>query len=100
MKKLSILISLTAVTVASPALANHIGYLDVPFPNRGACEAQTNALSNEDGWLLDAFPDIFSSEGEVRSFLNRAFTCEPNDGQFYIKDHRLEVLGSEWFQRR
>lgn len=43
-----------------------------------------------------------STTGELRSFLNRAFTCELNegDGQWYIKDHRLEVLGSEWFQRR
>ena len=100
MRKLSILIGVAAVAAASPAFAHHVDYLDVPFPTRGACEAQTNALSNDDDWLLDAFPDIFSSEGEVRSFLNRAFTCELTDGQYYITDHRLEVLGSDWFQRR
>jgi hypothetical protein len=91
-----------ALVIASPAAAHHTDYLDTPFADRGACEAQRAALSNDDDWLLDAFPQLFSSEGEVRSFLNRAFTCElhETDGQTYITDHRLEVLGSEWFQRR
>lgn len=91
-----------ALVIASPAAANHTSYLNTPFADRGDCEAQRAALSNDDDWLLDAFPLLFSSEGEVRSFLNRAFTCETkaSDGQWYITDHRAEVLGSEWFQRR
>ena len=100
MNKLNILMAIAAAAVASPAFADHVNYLDVPFPTRGACEAKTNALSNGDDWLLEAFPGLFSSEGEVRSFLNRAFTCEPTDGSYYITDHRVEVLGSDWFQRR
>jgi hypothetical protein len=88
--------------IAGPAVANHIEHLNDPFATRGACEAKTSALSNEDDWLLDAFPDVFSSEGEVRSFLNKAFTCDLNgsDGNFYITDHRQEVLDSDWFQQR
>ncbi|MFL6762458.1 MAG: hypothetical protein ACJ8FN_07095 [Sphingomicrobium sp.] len=102
MKKLITLAAVAAVTFATGAVAHHAENLDVPFPTRGGCEAENSALSNEDGWLLDAFPSLFSSEGEVRSFLNRAFTCERNqsDGNFYITDHRVEVLGSDWFQRR
>jgi hypothetical protein len=102
MAKFRILVAVGAVMTATPAVANHTSYTDTPFATRGACEAQRAALSNDDDWLLDAFPQLFSSEGEVRSFLNRAFTCElhESDGQTYITDHRLEVLGSEWFQRR
>ena len=105
MNKSTILIAAAAVaalSLPSAAIADHAGHLNTPFPTRGGCEAETSALSNNDDWLLDAFPDLFSSEGEVRSFLNKAFTCERNqsDGNFYITDHRQEVLGSDWFQRR
>jgi histidinol-phosphate/aromatic aminotransferase/cobyric acid decarboxylase-like protein len=102
MKYFPVLMLAGTLAVASPAVANHIGHLDTPFPTRGGCEAETSALSNDDDWLLDAFPDVFSSEGEVRSFLNKAFTCEINqsDGNFYITDHRVEVLNSEWFAQR
>jgi len=99
MKKL--LIAVAAVAMASPAAADHVFHLDIPFASRGACEAERNSLSNDDDFLLDAFPDVFSSAGEVRSFLSRAFTCEVRpDGQWYITDHRVEVLDSDWFQRR
>jgi hypothetical protein len=102
MKKLSMIAAFGALAIASPAAADHALHLDDPFASRGACEAERNELSNGDGWLLDAFPQLFSSEGEVRSFLNRAFKCElqQSDGQFYITDHRVEVLGSDWFQQR
>ena len=101
MKRLSILAGVAAVVLASPASADHIFHLDIPFASHGACEAERNALSNEDDFLLDAFPDLFSSPGEVRSFLTRAFTCEVrSDGQWYITDHRVEVLDSDWFARR
>jgi hypothetical protein len=88
------------LVIVSPAAANHIEYLNVPFESRGTCEAQRAALSNDDDFLLDAFPQLFSSEGEVRSFLNRAFTCEQRGDGWYITDHRSEVIASEWFQRR
>jgi hypothetical protein len=102
MKLFPILTLAGGFMAASPAIAHHPEHTNIPFPTRGACEAETQELSNSDDWLLDAFPDIFSSAGEVRSFLNRAFTCERNasDGQFYITDHRLEVLDSEWLKRR
>jgi len=101
MKNVRFLLLAGAVAVASPAFANHIEHLDEPFSTRGACEAETQQLSNGDDWLIDVFPDVFSSEGEVRSFLNRAFTCDRHsDGQYYITDHRQEVLDSDWFAQR
>jgi hypothetical protein len=102
MKKLLISLAATAtVAITSPAAADHVLHLNDPFASRGACEVERNALSNGDDWLLDAFPSVFSSEGEVRSFLNRAFPCElRGDGNWYITDHRSEVLGSDWFERR
>ncbi len=89
-----------AIVVVSPAAANHIDYLNTPFPNRGTCEAQRASLSNDDDFLLEVFPQLFSSEGEVRSFLNRAFKCEQRGSDWYITDHRIEVLDSAWFRRR
>lgn len=101
MRELAVMLVGPMLLVASPALAHHPEHTNIPFATRGQCEAETQSLSNSDDWLLDAFPDFFSSEGEVRSFLNRAFTCERrSDGSFYITDHRLEVIDSEWFQRR
>jgi hypothetical protein len=102
MKKLQISLAVVALSAAAPALAHHVEYLDVPFDSRGACEAQMASLSNEDDFLIDQFPDLFSSEGEVRSFLNMAFKCEQNrgDGAWYITDYRSEVLASDWFTRR
>ena len=92
--------ALSAVLMANQAAAHHIEYLETPFATRGACESQRAALSNDDDFLLEAFPELFSSGGEVRSFLNRAFTCEKRDGSWYITDHRAEVMASDWFQRR
>jgi hypothetical protein len=102
MTKFIIAAAAGAFILASPASANHAFHLDDPFASRGACEVERNALSNDDDWLIDAFPQLFSSEGEVRSFLNKAFPCElrQSDSQWYITDHRLEVLESPWFQRR
>lgn len=102
MKQLAIL-ALAATAVASPAAASHVFNLDTPFASRGACESEVASLSKDDqDQLLDNFPQFFSTTGEVSSFLTRAFSCELNgsDGQWYIGDHRLEVLQSDWFQRR
>jgi hypothetical protein len=102
MKKLAIMTAVGALALASPAIAHHAEHLDDAFATRGACEVEKNQLSNDDDWLIDAFPDLFSSEGEVRSFLNRAFPCEINasDGKWHMVDDRLEVLNSDWFARR
>ncbi|WP_156029770.1 hypothetical protein [Sphingomonas sp. URHD0057] len=101
MTKFLIAAAAEAFILTSPAHANHVLHLDDPFASRGACEVERNALSNDDDFLIDLFPDLFSSEGEVRSFLNRAFPCELRaDGNWYITDHRVEVLGSDWFARR
>lgn len=96
-------LAIGALVVASPAAADHIFHLAIPYSSRGACEAEVAALSNDDrDSLLDRFPQFFSSTGEVASFLTRAFTCERNgsDGQWYIEDNRQQVINSEWFQRR
>ena len=94
-------IAFGALLIAAPAAANHVFHLEDPFASRGACEAERQQLSNDDDFLIDVFPDLFSSEGEVRSFLNRAFPCElRDDGNWYITDHRIEVLDSDWFKRR
>ena len=102
MKNVRFLLLVGAVAVASPAVGNHILNADTPYPTRGACESASAQLSAEDRyWLGDAFPEVFSSDGEVESFLTKAFTCERHsDGQYYITDHRQEVLDSQWFARR
>jgi hypothetical protein len=96
-------IAVGALVIASPAPANHILNLDTPYPSRGACESESAQFSNDDAEsLVERFPQFFSGIGEVKSFLTRAFTCDldESDGQWYIHDHRQEVLDSEWFQRR
>ena len=101
MRKFLFPIALGAILIAAPAAGNHVFHLEDPFPSRGACEVERQQLSNDDDFLIDVFPDLFSSEGEVRSFLNRAFPCElREDGNWYITDQRLEVLDSDWFKRR
>lgn len=96
-------LALLAAAFASPASASHIFNLDTPYPSRGACESAVAAFGNADrDRLLESFPNFFSSEGEVASFLTRAFPCEldPSDGQWYIGDYRAAVIRSDWFQRR
>ena len=101
MKKALATLALAMVVVASPAAANHI-FNSGPYPSRGVCEAESATLSHDDQQsLLVRCPELFSSPGEVSSFLARAFTCDlESDGEWYITDHRQEVLESEWFQRR
>jgi hypothetical protein len=40
--------------------------------------------------------------GVARSFMTRAFSCEQDAevGNWYLTDHRLEVINSDWFDRR
>src|SRR5256885_11286614 len=100
MTKLTILAGLAAIAIATPAIAHDTA---TGFPTRGACEAASAGMSNdEQNWLLETFPDVFASKGEVSSFLTRAWTCDRNasDGQYYIVDHRADVLSSDWFLRR
>jgi hypothetical protein len=100
MKQLSILMGLTAITVASSAAAHDTA---IAYPSRGACESASAHMSNaEQDWLLETFPELFDSPGEASSFLTRAWTCDrnPSDNQFYITDHIEEVLASDWFQQR
>jgi hypothetical protein len=54
MTKFLIVAAAGAFILASPASANHAFHLDDPFASRGACEAERNALSNDDDWLIDA----------------------------------------------
>lgn len=102
MKKTLAILAFGALMAASPAAANHIFTPD-PFATYGDCEAANARLSNEDAERqFPLRPDLFSSLGEARSFMTRAFSCEldPEDGLWYLTDHRLEVIGSEWFDRR
>lgn len=103
MKRVGSAIAVAMLVVAGPAFAGQLDNLDTPYASRGACESANAGFSNEvrDPLLLQ-FPNFFDNEGDVASFLTRAFTCEPNesDGQWYIHDHRIDVLNSDWYQRR
>lgn len=101
MKCIQFAILVGTLAAASPALANHPGNTGIPFGSRGECEAANNALSSEDShWLPVVFPEVFDSSGDAASFLRRAFTCELDGDDWYITDHRVEVLESDWFLRK
>ena len=99
MKKM--IFALVAIAAfARPAAAHDT---ETPYPTRGACEAASAGMSIEErDFVLESFPDLFDSPGDVSSFLTRAFTCDrnPSDGQWYITDHIEQVLGSEWYTHR
>lgn len=102
MRRILPIIALAATLAASPAAANHI-FTPTAFPTRGECESENARLSNDDAERqFPLRPDLFSSLGEARSFLTRAFTCEydAQDDAWYLTDHRRDVIASEWFQRR
>ena len=102
MKRLALILGIGTLVTASPVAANHIFTPDA-FATYGACESANARLSNDDAKRqFPLRPDLFSSLGEARSFMTRAFSCEydPDDDSWYLIDHRLEVIGSEWFQRR
>jgi len=90
-----------ALTAASPASAHHLQNLDTPYASRGECES-TVARFNTDDWdmLLAQFPTFFSTQGDVASFLTRAFPCEQAaDGNWYIQNHLAQTLSSDWYLR-
>ena len=97
--KLRVSLAAGTVLIASPAFADHVFNTDTPYASRGACEAATAGFDNGDReWLSEA---AGLSDGEIRSMLQRAWTCEPgSDGNYYITDHRIEVLGGDWWERR
>ena len=102
MKKLFPALAIAALMAAAPATANHI-FTPTPFPTYGACESENARLSNDDAERqFPLRPDLFSSLGEARSFMTRAFSCETNleDGNWYLTDHRRDVIASDWFRRR
>ncbi len=102
MNKLVLIASLGCMLTAVPATANHI-FTATPFPTRGECKSENARLSNADAERqFPMRPDLFTSLGEARSFMTRAFSCELNaqDGHWYLADHRRDVIGSEWFERR
>jgi len=91
--------------LALGALASRASAHDTttPYPTRGACEAASAGMSNDErDFILETFPDLFDNPGDVSSFLTRAFTCDQSaaDGQWYITDHIEEVLGSDWYLHR
>ena len=98
MKRFATLMLVGAILAPTAAVAHDT---ETVYPDRGACEAASAGMSNaEQDWLLDTFPEVFDTRGEVSSFLTRAWTCDGGNGQYSIADHRAEVLDSEWFQRR
>lgn len=103
MKSLRILVILAGITVAAPAAAQHLANLTTPYSTRGACESAM-ASFNDDvrDRLVTFFPNLFASEGEAASYITRAFTCELNaaNDQWFITDHRADVIASDWYQRR
>lgn len=102
MRKLPFTLCLVSLVSAVPSGANHI-YTPDPFPSYGECQSENARLSNDDAERqFELRPDLFSSMGEARSFMTRAFSCELNaeDGNWYLVDHRRDVIESDWFQRR
>lgn len=103
MKLVSILAGLGAAMFATSASAQHLDNLDTPYATRGACEsAMASFNADVRDMLVENFPHLFGTEGEAASFITRAFTCErrSSDDNWYITDHRLDVVLSDWFQRR
>ena len=103
MKKQLLLATAVLVALPVPASANHILNLDTPYDTRGQCEAASARFAVDDRpSLLQRFPNTFSNIGEVAGLLVRAFPCvyDEETGAWYMDDRRLEVLNSEWFQRR
>lgn len=86
----------------STAHAGHLDNLDTPYASRGACESAVAGFNSDvRSDLLTAFPNFFDSNGDVSSFLTRAFSCElADDENWYISDNRFEVLTSDWYTRR
>ena len=103
MKAISLLAGMAVLVVSTNAPAHHLDNLDTPYPSRGACEAAVADFNSDDrDMLLERFPNFFSSNGEVASFLTRAFPCEQSDadGQWYIQNRLAETLSSDWYLRR
>jgi len=103
MKAISLLAGMAMLVVSTNAPAHHLDNLDTPYPSRGACEAAVADFNSDDrDMLLERFPNFFSSNGEVASFLTRAFPCEQSDadGQWYIQNRLAETLSSDWYLRR
>ena len=100
MRKFGMLMLVGAAAFTTAAVAHDTA---TAFPSRGACEAASAGMSNDEkDWVLETFPQFFDSPGEVSSFLARAWTCDRNgsDGQYYITDHVVQTLNSDWFAKR
>ena len=94
---------LIAVSCAAPAFAAHLDNLETPYPSRGACESAVAQFNGDvRPGLLDQFPMFFDRNGDVASFLTRAFPCEYDEtvDAWFITDHRGEVLFSDWYQHK
>jgi len=92
-----------ALLFATQGVAHHAEYLDIPYDTRGECEAEIAQLRNGDrDFLQQVGPQYFRNPGDVNAFLSRAFSCDldEGDGAWYITDHRVEVLSSDWFRKR
>lgn len=103
MKRLLIFTGAAAAALSSPTFAHHVEYEDIAFATRGACESFNARLSAGDREFLQlVFPQYFSTAGDVESFLAHAWSCarDPDDGQWYLDNHIVDTLNSDWFQRK
>ena len=103
MKILTVAAGVGALVFGTQAVAHHAEHLDIPYDSRGECEAEIGQLRNEDrDFLQQVGPQYFGDPGDVNAFLSRAFSCDldEGDGAWYITDHRVEVLTSDWFTKR
>jgi hypothetical protein len=94
---------IAAMAAAAPASAHHLENLNTPYASRGECESTVAHFNQDDvDMLLERFPTFFDTQGDVESFLTRAFPCELNsgDGQWYIQNDLAATLASDWYQHR
>ena len=102
MKRFALPALAAACLPLSPASANHLVNLGTPYASRGQCEAEVAHFNGDDAeMIMERFPELFDSLGDVMSMFTRAFPCTQGpDGAWYIEDHRYEVIATDWFQRK
>ena len=101
MRKLSIVAGIAAMTVSTAVTAHDTA---TGYPSRGACEAASAGMSNdENAWLVATFPQILRHDGRGGELPDQGIHLRPQllrRKLYYITDHIEDVLGSDWFAQR